>query len=177
MASKIAFVFFLLALTSCGIISKKEKNDGLNAIQLHGTIHIPYCGGAKPSPDVAKGYYESMKFEKFRLLKGTDFLKNPELIQEVNLDEAGNVLLNLPAGDYLLVREDKFLSLSDFISKNGPSQPIHYLIKEDECFDNWKKTADLQFKVQGDTIIELRKKAQCWIGTNPCIEYIGPQAP
>ena len=82
MASEIAFVLFPFARNGSGIISK--KNDRLNSIQSHGTIHTPYYGRAKP------------------------FLKNPELIEEVNLDDAGNVLLNLIAGDYVLFDRTRF---------------------------------------------------------------------
>ena len=175
MVIKLILAFAIFSLSSCGILSKKES--GLIEVQLLGTVHKPYCGGAKPSPDVEKGYYESMKFEKFHVLKGTAFTGDNELVKKIELDEAGKATLNLEPGDYLLVHADKFLSIDEFMAENGPVQPVHYNVKDKSCFQEWMKNPDLTFKVSSDTIIEMRVKAKCWVGTNPCIEYVGPPAP
>jgi hypothetical protein len=174
---KATLILFALIFTamSCGIT--KNSTKGLNKIKFSGTTHIPYCGGAKPSPDVAAGYYESMKFETFKLFTGKDFSNASTAIQEVKLDEGGNIELNLPNGTYTLVRTDKYLSLDEFKKKNGIYEPKLFKVKEDACFETWMNTPDLTFTVVNDTIIELRKRAKCWVGTNPCIEYVGPPAP
>lgn len=176
---KLLFIFSIYYLSGCGIFQKKENsaNDNLHTVELHGTVYHPYCGGAKPSPDVEKGYYESMKFGSFKLFKGTVYNGENELVQVTDLDEAGNVTLQLADGDYLLMRSDKFLSIADFMKNNGPANEIHYVIKDQSCFKTWMNTPDLIFSVHTDTVIELRDKAKCWVGTNPCLEYIGPPAP
>lgn len=167
----------LFVLASCGISSKQNSDPNLKTVSLHATVHKPYCGGAKPSPDVAAGYYESMKFEKFKLVKGTEFKEGMAVYQEVALDAEGNTVLSLEKGAYMLVRADKFLPLDEFIKENGPFEKDNYELKGNQCFIDWKNTVDLYFTIENDTTLELRQKAKCWVGTNPCLEYVGPAAP
>lgn len=172
---KALFSFFLVTilLGSCGTM----QNTNLKTVIFHGTVHKPYCGGARPNPDIAAGYYESMKYEKFTILKGTSFKEGMEIFKEIELDESGNAILELEKGEYMFVRADKFLSLDEFMAANGPFETENYVVKEAECFQTWKNTVDLYLKVEGDTLVELREKAKCWVGTNPCLEYVGPPAP
>lgn len=177
MYATIAVFFSVIFLSSCGITTQQKSDPTLKTVALHCTVHKPYCGGARPSPDVAAGYYEAMKYEKFKLVKGTEFKEGAETFQEVNLDESGNVTLTLEPGNYMLVRADKFLPLDEFISKNGPFEEENYKLKDNACFLSWKNSVDLNFTVVNDTTIEMRQKAKCWVGTNPCLEYTGPAAP
>lgn len=165
----------LLIISSCGFVSKKESNPNIKNVSIHGTVHKPYCGGAKPSPDVAKGYYETMKFEKFMLLQGTDFKEGMKIMKEIEFDEGGNIQLNLEKGDYMLMAADKFLSLEEFIKANGAANE-NYQLKDNSCFLEWKNSVDFSFTIEGDTIMEMRKRAKCWVGINPCLNYIGPPA-
>lgn len=177
MIHRFFFVLAFLPIVSCGVVTKGEIPDGMHSVQLHGTVHHPYCGGAKPDPDVAKGYYESMKLEKFNLYNGSVFNRSNQPVKVVSLDEAGNVTMILAPGEYHLVHTDKLLSLEEFMKKNGPYNDVHYVVKDKSCFENWMSTPDLVFSVKADTVIEMRKKAKCWVGTNPCMEYVGPPAP
>lgn len=166
----------VMILISCGV-KKNTEPSGLKSVDIHATVHKPYCGGAKPNPDVAAGYYESMKYEKFKLIKGDTIDPKMPPLRDVDLDEGGNVNLQLEPGTYLLVHADKYLSLEEFIKKNQPVEEKLYSVKSDECFEDWKKEIDFLFTVVNDTTIEFRKKARCWTETNPCIEYTGPKAP
>jgi hypothetical protein len=173
-------VFALITLlvigaTGCGIF--KKKNSELKSVKIEGTVHKPYCGGAKPSPDVAAGYFESMKFAEYKLYKGADYTEKAEYLQEVRMDISGVVKLQLAPGDYFLLRADKTLSMDQFIALNGPVEEKLYSKSENSCFQEWMRTADLKFTVVNDTVIEFRENAKCWVGTNPCIKYIGPPAP
>lgn len=174
---KFVLLCSIILVSSCGSVTKNDKDPLKKTVSIHGTVHVPYCGGAKPSPDVAAGYYESMKFEKFNLIKGKEFKEGMTVFQEVILDEGGNVTLDLEKGEYMLIKSNKYLPLDEYIKENGPVEEEHFEIKGDDCFKIWKNTVDMYFKVEGDTIIELRQKSRCWIGTNPCIEYTGPPAP
>jgi len=87
------------------------------------------------------------------------------------------VTLELEKGEYMLIKSNKYLPLDEYIKENGPLEEENFKIKGDDCFKIWKNTVDMYFKIEGDTIIELRQKSRCWIGTNPCIEYTGPPAP
>jgi len=86
MSAKFALFFVIVLVSACGVVTKDDKDPALNTVNIHGTVHIPYCGGAKPSPDVAAGYYESMKFEKFNLIKGKELKGGMPGFQEVSLD-------------------------------------------------------------------------------------------
>lgn len=173
------FLFSVLILAaSCGIVNNPDAQEpNMKTVQLHGTVHKPYCGGAKPNPDIAAGYYESMKLEKFKILKGETFTEGMAVFKEIQLDESGNITLQLEKGKYMLMRADKFLSLEDFIKENGHIENENYRLKDTDCFKTWKTTVDMYFTVDNDTVIELRQKAKCWVGTNPCLEYVGPPAP
>jgi hypothetical protein len=140
----IAFLLSFIMFSSCGITNKKEKDSDMFTVSLHCTIHKPYCGGAKPTAEIAAGYDEPMKFEK---------------------------------GEYMLLRADKFLALDDFIKENGAKEKVNYQLKDNLCFSEWKNTVDKYFTVEKDASIEIRQKAKCWVGTNPCLIYIGPLAP
>lgn len=177
MSTKFLFFSLIVLITACGVVPKEEENPNLKTVNIHGTVHVPYCGGAKPSPDVAAGYYESMKFEKFNLIKGREFKEGMDVFQEVSMDEGGNVTLHLEKGEYMLIKSNKYLPLDQYIKENGPLEEENFKILGDDCFKKWKNTVDMYFTVSGDTIIELRQKSKCWIGTNPCIEYVGPPAP
>lgn len=174
---QLLIALFILSLLSCSVLKNNDRPEGTVEIKLSGTVYHPYCGGAKPDPDVAKGYYESMKFGKFKLYEGLSYKSGNIALQDVDLDEAGNITLFLKPGDYYLLEADKLLSVDEFKKKNGPANEIHYLVKDKSCYENWMKTPDLVFSVKNDTVIEMRAKAKCWIGTNPCLEYVGPPAP
>lgn len=171
-------LFAALAFTfACGTAKKNETDPTTKVINFHGNVHKPYCGGARPNPDVAAGYYESMKFEKFNILKGKNFTEGMEIYKEITLDVEGNAIFNLPVGDYMIIRADKYLSLEEFMKKNAPMEDKNYKIKGTDCFKTWKNTPEMYFTVENDTSIELRQKAKCWVGTNACLEYVGPPAP
>jgi len=104
-------------------------------------------------------------------------LASAKEVQDVELDVAGNVTLQLEPGAYFLIQSDKMLSTDEFMKLNGPVVLQHYEIKEKACFEKWQQTIDLNFKVVGDTIIEMRKQARCYTGINPCIQYTGPYPP
>lgn len=177
MKSIFFFILAVLFLSSCRLFHKNRSDKDLKTVKLHGTVHKPYCGGAKPTDEVAAGYYESMKSEKFNIVQGTEYKQGMKIYQEFTFDESGNIDLLLEKGDYMIIRADKFLPLEEFMSMNGPYEEKNYRVKESDCFKKWQNTVDLHFKVVNDTVIEMRQKAKCWVGTNPCLEYTGPPAP
>lgn len=164
-------------VSACGTLAKKKTDASLKTISFHGNVHKPYCGGAKPNPDIASGYYESMKFEKFKIVQGKSFSEGMTVFKEISLDVEGNATFQLPVGDYMMIRSEKYLPLDEFIKKNGPLEEQNFKVKGTDCFKEWKNTPEMYFKVESDTSIELRMKAKCWVGINECLEYVGPPAP
>ncbi|MEY4603772.1 MAG: hypothetical protein RIT43_1064 [Bacteroidota bacterium] len=171
-----SYLIFMVALllSSCSIL--KPKEDGI-AVAIHGTVHKPYCGGARPSPDVAAGYYEPLNNQSFKVYQGKSFSVDLKENSEFTFDQEGNVSLNLNPGTYFFVQSDKLLPLDKFMEKYAVAPSDHYVVKDEGCFNEWKNTVDLYLDVKNDTLVEFRQKARCWVGTNPCLVYVGPPAP
>lgn len=172
--SLFSLVFFIAS--SCAVLFPRQNGE-LKVIGIHGTVHKPYCGGAKPSPDVAAGYYEPMSGQSFKVFQGAEYSLDLPVIREFTFDQEGNTTLKLTPGNYVLMHADKLLPLDEFMAKHGVAPNENYKIKDAGCFNEWKNTVDLYLQVANDTLIEFRPKARCWVGTNPCMEYVGPPAP
>lgn len=170
------FFFALFMTSSCKGLFTRQDTD-LKIVRFNGTTHKPYCGGAKPSPDMAAGYYEPMTGQAYNVFQGTEYSDDAAIVKELTFDQEGNCALKLPQGHYYLMHADKRLSRDQFLQKYGSAPNQNYKVKEASCFDEWRKKVDLYFGVSNDTLIELRQKAKCWVGTNPCLEYVGPPAP
>jgi hypothetical protein len=168
------FLTIAVVLSSCSVL--KPKKDG-KAVVIHGTVHKPYCGGAKPSPDVAAGYYEPLSNQSFKIFSGAEYSVDLQEVSEFSFDQDGNVSLNLKPGNYVFMQSDKILPLDDFMLKYGVAPTDQFVVQDAGCFNEWKNTVDLYLNVENDTLIEFRQKAKCWVGTNPCLKYIGPPAP
>jgi hypothetical protein len=162
--------------SSCAVFFPRQ-DDSLIIVDIHGTVHKPYCGGAKPSPDVAAGYYEPMSGQSFKVFQGAEYSLDLAVVREFTFDQEGNTKLKLAPGNYVVMHADKLLPLDEFMAKYGAAPNEHYKIKDAGCFNEWKNTVDLYIQVSNDTLIEYRQKAKCWVGTNPCMEYVGPPAP
>lgn len=175
-AKFISNILLILSLSSCAIFYQR-KNDGFKSVVIHGTIHKPYCGGARPPLDIAAGYYELMSGQTFKVFKGESYTKNLTAVGEFTFDEAGNATVKLLPGKYMLLHADKTLPLDQFMAKYAVALNMNYVIGDTDCFNTWKNSVDLPIQVTVDTVIEYRQKSQCWVGTNPCLKYIGPPAP
>jgi hypothetical protein len=155
----------------------QNQPEIFETVEIHGTVHKPYCGGAKPSLDIAAGYYEPLSGQSFKVYRGREYSDNLPLIREFTLDQDGNTTLKLPPDNYLIIHKDKSLPLDKFQAKYSEVPNQYYKIKDTGCFNQWKNTVDINLQVTTDTVIELRLKAKCWVGTNPCMDYVGPPAP
>jgi hypothetical protein len=172
------YLFFLSLFMMCSCTTLLPRQNGTTKmIEIHGTVHKPYCGGAKPSPDAADGYDEPMSGHTFNIFQGTKYSLDLPVIGEFTFDQEGKTTLKLSPGNYMIMHADKLLPLNEFMTKYGVAWNENYKIKDSGCFDEWKNTADLCLQVSNDTLIEFKQKARCWVGTNPCMEYIGPPAP
>jgi hypothetical protein len=167
--------FPLVLLSSCKSL-RVHEDEVLKTVHIHGTVHKPYCGGAKPSPEMAFGYDEPLRGLTFHVLQGSKSEPDNHIVKEFTLDQDGNSLFKLPQGKYFLKLADKNLSLDEFIKKFSVMPNELYKIKTDACFDEWRKEVDLYLDITSDTLIEFRQNGECWVGTNPCMEYVGPPA-
>jgi len=160
------FIFFtsLIALL-CSCSAQK--------VSLSVTVHHPYCGGARPTPEMAAGRNEAASNMKLALFNKT----TNEFDGWLELDANGSWSGKLDKGSYLIFREDKLLSSKELIKKYNLENTEFYQFKGEECLENWKKevdfTLELNSKKSGE--IELTFNAKCFVGLIPCYEYVGPK--
>jgi hypothetical protein len=122
------------------------------------------------------GYDEPLSGLTFHILQGSENVPDADLVKEFTFDQEGNSLFKLPQGKYVLRLADKHLPLDEFMKRYGVAPNQLYIIKDQACFDEWRKKVDLYFEITKDMLIQFRQNGECWVGTNPCIEYVGPPA-
>lgn len=135
--------------------------------------HTPYCGGARPTPEMARGTVVMASKSKFALTK-----KGETKIEKwIITDTSGTWTGKLAAGNYDVYRADKFLSNEELMKqlKTFILDSINYRFNGEKCLELWKKEPDYSFtaSLSGSIHVELRGK--CFVGFTPCIEYIGPK--
>jgi hypothetical protein len=142
-------------------------------VNLSFSTQTPYCGGAKPSPEMAAGRKEPCSKLKVALVKegGTKIYK------WLTLDADGMWIGDLTPGNYLIFQEDKFLTTEELIKKHNLIDSELYRFNGITCLEKWKKEADFQFSFDENwsSVSEFIFKAKCQIGLKPCLEYIGPK--
>ena len=152
-------IVFLFFMNSC------KMNLSLNAY-----VHHPYCGGAEPTPEMQEGWNKPMDTLIIRKALG-----DKKIV--VALNENGETKITLSKGKYMIYHKDKALNNEQFIKKYT-SKDKWYIFEGDSCLLNWKKTPDgiveLTKKDQAETIII---RTHCFIGINPCVDYVGPPPP
>lgn len=145
-------------------------------IHLHGTIHKPYCGGARPTEEQAQGITiaaSKMVFSVFEQLGAEQkFIKN------IFLDENGDYNGDLKEGQYYLKRIEKTWEIPAINAHYLVFDTLFYRPKGEKAITQWRTEADASFdtkkgKLKLEVNIPLTEK--CFVGLNPCIEYIGPK--
>jgi hypothetical protein len=174
MHSIFSFLFLSLIFSSCSILQKREKTF---EVTFHATIFKPHCGGAKPTAATENGFYEALTDERYAIIRGNVYAPGAKIEAEITLDTIGSATLKLPKGEYMLLKTDKLLPIEEFMRQNKPFEKEVFKLKSLECFEQWKNSPDFSISIEKDTSIALQKNAKCWVGTNPCLEYIGPPAP
>ncbi len=164
----IAVVFSFGACKSNSLKSKKT-------VTVKGIInyHTPYCGGAHPSPEMAKGRTKPFaNHTMFVVLKNS---QNREVLTEFKTDDKGYFSVTLPARAYDVFGNHKKGSFENFVSKNSGGQFL--VLKNEECLKEWYNTPEFSISLQKDTTIEFTYSSRCYKGLNPCLQYTGPLRP
>ena len=157
------FILIMMLIASCSC----------QKIQLQVQVFKPYCGGAKPTPLQAEGTLYSaagMTLELFGVDQGDN-----KKVERIILDDNGLWKGTLKQGKYILKQADKDQSLSVLKVKFSIDDTLNYKYIGDKKLNQWTKEIDFVFSVvASDT---LRKdfvlKEKCFVGLNPCFEYIG----
>ena len=162
---KFLSILMLLVLTSCS--SQK--------VALVVETWKPYCGGAKPTPEMAKGTNTPYANEKMVLFKMSDDSKSYTLEKWISLDSLGKWDGKLNPGNYRVFRSDKMLSIEEIQQKFRKPESEMYAFVGVEMLKSWKATADFTFEVKEKTNVSITLSENCFVGLNPCMVYIGPK--
>lgn len=132
--------------------------------------HIPYCGGAKPTPEMAKGRDETSVNYTLVLIERTT--KNKI---QITTNEEGNWTGKLKKGVYEAYRLDKTLSNEELKSKYKLENTENFRFLGDECLNEWKLEPDyvLEVNTKKKQTFTITIRSYCYRGTVPCWEYTG----
>ena len=158
-------IFMFLVLTSCS--SQK--------VTLVVETWKPYCGGAKPTPEMAKGTKTPFANEKVVLYKMNVDSKSYTLEKWITLDSTGKWNGKLKTGSYQVFRGDKMLSIEEIQQKFRKPDSEMYAFVGIEYLKSWKETTDFTFEVKDETSVSITLNEKCFVGLNPCMDYIGPK--
>ena len=168
MSIKNLFVFFM----SVYFIASCQSYH----IQLHGDIYKPYCGGAKPTEEQEKGLVITASNRVYDVF---DFLHNPDkVLKKIELDSNGNYLGEFKVGYYALKQVEKSWSIEKLKKYYSVMDTINYRYAGDKKITLWKEQLDYVFEVKKETAKSTNNftmKEKCFVGLNPCFEYIGPK--
>ena len=159
------FYLLLLLLTSC----TAQK------VSVFMEVYKPYCGGAKPTPEIAKGIRTPFSNEKVAFFKMSNDLKSFDFEKWIQLDSLGNWNGKLKQGTYIVFRSDKMLTIEEIEKKFRKPDTEMYAFVGIKQLESWKATADFTFEVKDETNVSITLSEKCFVGLNPCMEYIGPK--
>jgi hypothetical protein len=135
----------------------------------------PYCGGAKPTSEMAKGTRTPLSNEKVAIYKLNDQLKSFAFEKWIQLDSTGKWNGKLKPGNFRVFRADKMLSIEEIQQKFRKPDSEMYAFVGLEQLESWKATPDFTFEVKDETNVSITLSEKCFVGLNPCMEYIGPK--
>ena len=162
------FVFFM----SVYFISSCQSYH----IQLHGDIYKPYCGGARPTEEQEKGLVITASNRVYDVF---DFLHNPDkVLKKIELDSNGNYFGEFKVGHYALRQVEKSWSIEKLKKYYSVLDTVNYRYAGDKKIAIWKERLDYVFEVKEETsksTYNFTLKENCFVGLNPCFEYIGPK--
>lgn len=131
----------------------------------------PYCGGAKPTPEMAKGTVFMASKSKFAITK-----KGEKKVEKwIVTDTSGIWTGKLAPGSYEIYRAEKFLSNQVLITQFKLVDSEFYKFNGEKCLETWKSQPDFSFEANNSGSIHIELKGKCFVGFSPCIDYIGPK--
>jgi hypothetical protein len=145
-------------------------------IQLHGDIYKPYCGGARPTEEQEKGLVITASNTVFIVFDLSNNQK--KAVKNIELDSNGNYFGEFKVGYYALKQVEKSWSIETLKKYYSVMDTINYRYAGDKKITIWKEQLDYVFEVKKETAKSTNNftmKENCFVGLNPCFEYIGPK--
>jgi hypothetical protein len=165
-------ILFACVTASKGSKSNINLSEKLNVNILMQTNFL-HCGGAPPPRGGFPNQFNPLGEQIFYIKSGTTIDHNWQEAIKLSTDENGLDTLQLNAGSYILVHEDKLLSFDAFREKKR-NKSTYFEESSTDCFTLWHNTPDFIFNVSADTNLVITLKQKCFVGSNPCLKYTGP---
>jgi len=189
---KIIFYIMLLVSTTACASSKstnhsskeisedttKQKAQTIEDDSVIITIHhyTPYCGGAAPSQDILARQNQAQRNTTFLLINLETNKKT-----EVKTDSNGVLKLKLPDGKYGIKEKYKDCSFKEFMEQYEKETGQNYIPNNDsDCYKKWWMSNLGEFEITASSPIQefnWQTRSACFVGRNPCVNYIGPWPP
>ena len=179
---RLFFLLFPFIFASCAVQNSMNLEAQPAAkeykIVVLWQVHTPYCGGAYPTPEQAMGWNSPLGNQEFVILYDDHLDLNKEYDLKVyGADGDGIANLTLPKGTYYIYRAEKFETIESLEKKYRPTTDAQLIWSGIECLKQWQASPDLQLIVEGDMETTITENAQCFQGTTPCVNYVGPYPP
>ena len=161
-------IILFLAVSSFSILETK-----CHKYKFSGTVykHTPYCGGARPTPEMEKGTNSVFGGQTFGIVKDTATRK---VIKKFTTDNNGKFSVTLKHGHYFIFYDFKLTDFDSFYKKFSKKEQFK-TPKNKNCFLKWYKTPEFEITLTQDTTIKFTIYSGCFIGINPCMQYTGPR--
>jgi hypothetical protein len=169
---KIRCLFFTsILLYSCGM-NKKNPVNHLVPIQMQFQVHKPYCGGARPTPEMEKGELIPLSNQIFCMKLGNN---DSYFFCELETNDEGFISpIEIKPGTYELYREQKSQSFESFKEYYRTTDTLFQYIGDKDAKIEFEKP-DFILSVEKDSTFNFVVQSKCYVGLNPLIKYIGPK--
>ena len=162
------------------------KSASTGTLHLHATYTAPYCGGADPGPEGMPrpepwrgSMYLRVATPDSAGIMAINDLQRP-IFDTIRTDATGNGYLELPAGHYLLLDQDRVDEQRYRQLLKEHARPAMYTEPIDTaCMHRWLHGPFGVVTIRGGdtTHLDLPLFDQCpWYNT-PCVSYHGPLPP
>ena len=104
--------------------------------------------------------------------------KQDKVLKKIELDSNGNYFGEFKVGYYALKQVEKSWSIETLKKYYSVMDTINYRYAGDKKITIWKEQLDYVFEVKKETAKSTNNftmKENCFVGLNPCFEYIGPK--
>jgi len=151
----------MMLLSSCGA----------KTIFIQIQTHTPHCGGARPTPETAKGVTQAADQYRFAIYKDGETKE----YKKMTMDADGMWNGRLKPGKYNIFREDKTLTILEIKAKYKLSSSELFSYLGDDCLEKWRAEPDFKLEVVDGTIeYKFVLDIPCYTGMKPCLKYEGP---
>ncbi len=145
-------LLILVTFMSCGTKKNQVENETAPIVankiintELKISVHIPYCGGARPTEEMANRHKPVMA--KFMLRSDNGFEK------QVESNELGLINLALPIGTYHLKELSKAVSFETFYANAKKDKGNFIKVGSEKCYREWYTKNLINFEITDTTTL------------------------